>query len=115
MNLMELEPAWCTLADATGKSWWEGERDGVALTAAQADGIRFLCPKCFRENGGPIGTHSIVCWFTGRVPNDIEPGPGRWTPQGGDFSDLTLRPSIHLTGGGCGWHGFVTNGEVTDA
>lgn len=28
---------------------------------------------------------------------------------GSDYSDLTLTPSILL---GCGWHGFITSGEV---
>jgi hypothetical protein len=43
------------------------------------------------------------------------PGPGRWTVSGTGLADLTLAPSIHLSGPGCGWHGFVTAGEVRNA
>lgn len=88
---------------------------------AEAQGILFLCPKCFVANGGRVGTHSVVCWSRSRgVPDDATPGPGRWTLEGTGFHDLTLNGdggsrSVLLTGGGCAWHGFVTNGEVTDA
>lgn len=87
-------------------------------TLAEADGIMFLCPKCFAANSGPIGTHAVVCWFRGKVPDSAEPGPGRWTPQGTGYEDLTFTPgeppvaiSVLLTGG-CGWHGFVKNGSA---
>lgn len=84
----------------------------------QAHGIRFLCPKCWAERGGAIGTHSVVCWFEGRVPDDALPGPGRWTPSGTGIDDLTFVPgnlhhavSVALIGG-CGWHGFVKDGDA---
>lgn len=108
MKLIELEPVWLMCKE-------HGWHESVALTAAQADGIRFLCPKCYRAGGGVVGVHSIVCWFVDRVPADALPGPGRWRAAGGDFTDLTLAPSIHLTSEGCGWHGFVAHGEVIDA
>jgi hypothetical protein len=48
--------------------------------------------------------------------NPIGPGPHvnekGWRRTGDTFDTLTLTPSI-LRIGGCGWHGFVTNGEVT--
>lgn len=79
---------------------------------ALAQGIRFLCPKCFEHHDGPVGTHSIVAWFKNRgVPDDVEPLPGRWTISGRGLSDLTLSPSI-LISVGCCWHGFVTAGSV---
>lgn len=87
---------------------------------ADAQGVQFLCPKCFRENGGSVGTHAIICWSRSRgTPEDAVPGPGRWTLEGTGLHDLTLNGdpgsrSVLLTGG-CAWHGFVTNGEVTDA
>lgn len=82
-----------------------------------ADGVCFLCPKCFAENGGSsVGVHSVICWFVGRVPPELTPGPGRWNPSGTGLDDLTFVPpgatSVQLTGGGCGWHGFVTNGNA---
>lgn len=91
--------------------------DVDALSDAQ--GVLFLCPKCFVANGGPVGTHSVLCWFLGRgVLDTEEPKPGRWNALGTGLSDLTLQAgssSILLTGEGCKWHGFIRGGEVTDA
>lgn len=86
----------------------------------EADGISFVCPKCFHAHGRKLeGVHSITCWFRGRVPDDIDPGPGRWTPAGTGVKNLSFiaglppRPrSVALTGG-CGWHGHLTQGELT--
>lgn len=86
---------------------------------AQASGIMFLCPKCFAQNQGAVGTHQVICWFRGRVPDKFEPGPGRWTPQGSGIDDLTFVPGDPaqmvsvLLEGGCGWHGFVRSGDAT--
>lgn len=101
-------------------------RDGATYhvrvdAIGQAQGVRFLCPKCYAANGGPVGTHSVVCWSRSRgVPDDVLPGPGRWTLDGSGYEDLTLNGdppgrarSVLLTGPGCGWHGFITNGEAT--
>lgn len=86
---------------------------GVSL--AEADGIMFLCPKCFADNTGKVGTHSVICWFVGKVPDDVSPKPGRWNPSGTGIDDLTFVPpgavSVLLTAG-CGWHGFVKNGDA---
>lgn len=99
----------------------------------EAQGLRFLCPKCYLANRGAIGTHSVICWSRSRGVADTEtPGPGRWKIEGTAFHDLTLNAdlpsgarSIDLTvrkprtaedgpwTPSCGWHGFVTNGEVT--
>lgn len=82
---------------------------------ADAQGVMFLCPACFQAHGGAVGTHMILCWFSGRGVSDTEtPGPGRWAPTGTGIDDLTLRPSVLITkDGGCvGWHGFVTHGDA---
>lgn len=83
-----------------------------------AQGIEFLCPKCFQANGGTGGTHAVVCWSRSRgVPDAAQPGPGRWQLVGTGYHDLTLEAepgqsrSVALIGG-CTWHGFVTNGEA---
>ena len=87
-------------------------------TLAEADGVMFLCPKCFGQNGGPVGTHAVLCWFVGKVADDVDPKPGRWTPTGTGLHDLTFVPSagrsqsVLLTGGSCGWHGHIVNGEA---
>lgn len=99
------------------------ERDGstylpLATSLADAHGVMFLCPKCFAENRGPVGTHSIICWFAGRVPAHATPGPGRWNPRGSGLEDLTFVPpgstSVLLTSG-CRWHGYVENGRCREA
>lgn len=79
-----------------------------------ATGVMFLCPKCLQANGGRAGTHSVICWSPS-VPAHIRPLPGRWELKGAGFHDLSLvagSSSVKL-GGGCNWHGFITNGEVT--
>ncbi len=83
----------------------------------EAQGVIFLCPKCFLANSGSRGTHSVICWFAGKgVPDDLHPKPGRWNPSGTGIEDLTfVEPgavSVLLTGPGCGWHGFVKNGRA---
>lgn len=84
-----------------------------------ADGVSFLCPKCFALNGGPSGTHSIICWEP-NVPQTTTPKPGRWNLVGSGYEDLTLinGSSSVLVRGAPGepdhWHGFVRNGQVTN-
>jgi len=91
-----------------------------AKTIAKADSVMFLCPACFVANGGPHGTHSIRVDFAGKgVPDDAcirndKGKPVRWKVTGSNVRDITLSPSILLLSG-CAWHGFVRNGEVTDA
>lgn len=93
---------------------------------AGADGIMFLCPKCFAADGR--NSHSVICWFDGRVPDDLSPGPGRWVPdpKSTGLDDLTFiatdkRPlkSVYLNAKsaegrplGCQWHGFVKDGSA---
>lgn len=86
-------------------------------TLAEAQGVCFLCPVCFVTNGGRIGTHLCEVTFEGRGAEPTqgtqnERGPVRWTVAGTGVDDLTTTPSILLLGG-CGWHGYITAGEVT--
>lgn len=96
----------------------------IEPTIESADGISFVCPLCWLafkpeahgKDGPQIvrGVHSVLCWRP-RVPAGIDPGPGRWEMQGTGISDVTLvagSSSIHLLAG-CGWHGYVQNGEAT--
>jgi hypothetical protein len=87
----------------------------------QAQGLLFLCPKCFSENHGPEGTHGILCWSESQgAPADACSIPGRRLAlKGTGFADLTLDSDpgskpILLTSG-CHWNGFVMDGEVIDA
>lgn len=94
---------------------------------AEADGVIFQCPKCAvglerGEEGGRRfvkGAHSVICWFVGRVPDEAEPGPGRWTPspESTGLDDLTFvnspgRSSSVLLTLGCRWHGRVSEGKA---
>jgi hypothetical protein len=79
---------------------WEpafGEEDFLVITARDSDkpvGLHFLCPGCKRLIGISIGEESP-----------------KWTIN---FETLTATPSIlHTKPHGCGWHGYLTNGELT--
>lgn len=109
MKLLELEPGWLKIENERmfNRNW---------PTLEGSDGIIFLCPKCFTANGGPKGTHQVICWRP-HVPQTMHPKPGRWEFKGIGFEDLTLfagSSSIQLMGG-CSWHGFIRGGEVTNA
>lgn len=109
MKLTELDPHFLKVLDPTHYQW-EG------IQKADADGIAFLCPKCFSANGGPVGTHSVICWRP-NVPQTIGPMPGRWEMDGTGFDDLTLRAgssSVQLLGG-CNAHFFIKNGGIEGA
>lgn len=110
MRLHELNPVWLRRDD--------DKHFTIVQSIQEADGIEFLCPKCFVANGNSaIGVHAVICWRP-RVPQTTNPIPGRWEFQGTGFEDLTLQAgssSILLMPPSCGWHGFIRNGEVTDA
>jgi hypothetical protein len=114
MRLTDLEPAFLR---------WQKDKEGrvtfhEVATLAEAHGVKFLCPKCFVANGGPKGTHLIICWSeSAGAPKEATPGPGRWKLEGSGLADLTLAAepkktrSVKLLGG-CKWHGFVTKGQA---
>lgn len=110
-TLRQLEATFIALVNDPSREGWR--EDVATLDAAQ--GIRFLCPRCYRANGGPIGTHSILCWFAGRgVPSTTMPGPGRWIPNpGAVIETLTfIGPNAASVQSGKHWHGFVRSGHV---
>lgn len=83
----------------------------------EAHGIRFLCPKSFAANNGPVGTHSVQVYFAGSpVPPDIgvnkEGKTVRWNASGTTIDDLSLSPSIQEQDDVCKWHGWVGNSGV---
>ncbi len=82
---------------------------------SEADGISFLCPKCFPTEA----QHSVHVYFTGRnVPDRLGKNKDgqtvRWTIDGGSgLDDLQLSPSILMQAeSGCKWHGFVGSSGV---
>lgn len=82
-------------------------------TVDEADGIIFLCPKCFTTNNGSVGTHYVLCWRP-RIPPDIAPKPGRWELLGTSINDLSLRAgsSSILLHSDCTAHFFIENGMI---
>lgn len=106
MKLIELEPHFLKLKTPT--SWMRVD------SIEEADGVLFLCPKCFQQDPvGPIGTHSIICWRP-RVSQDVSPKPGRWEFTGTGYADLSLvagSSSVLLTSG-CRAHFFVRAGRI---
>lgn len=115
MKLTELEPELIRYEEVDGRQTFK-----PAKTLAEASGVMFLCPACMVANGGPVGTHRIICWSR-QVPDYVSPGPGRWRPAPAStgLENLTLvgdggSSSIQLTSG-CRWHGFVTDGEIVNA
>lgn len=126
MRLRDLDARFVRLTKTGQTDFDENEH---LLDLHEAHGVMFQCPKCaaggtVREELDPWygvrrsvpGSHYVLCWFAGRgVPDDIDPKPGRWNPSGTGIDDLTFvgpgAASVLLTTG-CGWHGFVKNGDA---
>jgi hypothetical protein len=112
VKFINLEPRFLRVEQRTDGTYFVPV-DGIG----NAQGVSFLCPVCFQKNSGAVGTHSVICWSRSRgVPDDVQPGPGRWTLEGTGLADLTLNGdgssrSIALNGG-CSAHFFITNGEI---
>lgn len=108
MKLIDLEPRFLRHEDVKTSAFVD--------TIDTADGIIFLCPKCFAATGNRLGVHSVICWRP-RVPLDVSPGPGRWEFQGTGYTDLTLvagSSSVLLTSG-CQAHFYVQGGIIVPA
>ena len=107
MRLTELEPEFLKLSDPEGKSY------RTDATFQDCDGLFFLCPVCFKNNNGPVGTHGVICWKP-HIPQTVAPTPGRWSQNGSGFHDLSLvaGSSSVLLQGGCNAHFWITNGEI---
>ena len=81
----------------------------------EAHGIRYLCPQCYAQNGGPVGTHGIIN-MTPDIGQEFRPTPGRWNFVGTSLDDLSLvagSSSILITSE-CNAHYFITNGRIAD-
>jgi hypothetical protein len=103
MKLTDLNPRW---VGAGG----DGIRDRNGSPVPYQHGIGLLC-DC------PCGKCNVPLYVQFKQPLDGGPPPDKsgaplWDRTGETFENLTLRPSI-LRKDGCGWHGFITNGEVT--
>jgi Family of unknown function (DUF6527) len=101
MRLTDLEPSWVG-AGGEGVS----DKDGNPIPERTGVAISFKCP-CGAEDRVCIEFNNPL---DGLGPHD--PSRNLWNRTGDDFETLTVTPSIQRIGG-CGWHGFITNGEVT--
>jgi len=121
MKLADLHPRW---VGAGGEGVFNA--DGSPAPKRHGVGLSFDCPcaKCSAKRTGDFDNDFYLRVFVGfenpvdgGPPHDPRPG-AQWRRTGDTFETLTLTPSIqrHRVGeGGCDWHGFVTNGEVTNA
>lgn len=86
-------------------------------TLAEADGVQFICPKCFKEDPDAEYPHEVTLWFSsiGKLSEKIQGHPG-WNKSGSSLEDLTFVPpgavSV-LIKARCCWHGFVKNGTAS--
>lgn len=102
MKLTDLDPRWCS-------SGGEGvTRNGQPVPERDGIGVSFDCPcgcdqRCVVLFENPTDGGPRLEGYTKTL----------WQRTGDTFETLTLTPSILRTPPrGCGWHGFITNGEV---
>lgn len=105
MRLIDLDPCWVGhggegVSNADGTPIPYREKVGVSFDCPSGCGEPAFIPFENPEDGGPAVKTT--------------PNHPAWHREGDSFETLTLRPSI-LRRGGCGWHGFLTNGEFTKA
>lgn len=105
MKLVDLNPQWLG-AGGEGVTRADGspapERHGV--------GVAFDCP-C----GNHDEYHRCYVPFANPLDGGEQLEARGWQRTGETFETLTLTPSIFrkVENGGCGWHGFITNGDVS--
>lgn len=82
--------------------------DGTPATERHGVGVLFDCPcgcdsPCYVPFANPLDGGAA-----------LTPEHPIWQRTGDTFETLTLTPSILRSKerGGCGWHGFITNGEA---
>lgn len=119
MKLTDLHPRWVGAGGAgifNADMTPAPERHGVGLS------FDCPCPACTAQRTGDEDADFRLRHFVaftnpldGGEPFDSSPGRPHWTRVGETFEGLTVTPSIlsMVEKGGCGWHGWITNGEVT--
>ena len=102
MRLTDLNPAWVGYG-GEGVS----RADGSPVPRREGVGLHFDCP---------CGKCGVPCYVHVNPPLDGGEAidAHSWTRTGDTFDTVTLKPSIYRNEkkGGCGWHGWITNGEV---
>jgi hypothetical protein len=137
---MRLTDAWFEAGfygEVDEKSWRENHADGSPMTFGEAQGLFLWCPCGYGlldkegkerypldlslNRGRP---HGLLVPFINppsgvRLPLDHGPvgkdgTHPRWSVSGSSLEDLTISPSIAVGDPEC-WHGFIRNGEITNA
>ena len=106
MKLIDLKPQFVRFGDLVTENMHKRE---IVETLAEAQGIRFECPN---NNGQRPSGYALCLPFRGRGAPSDENGGTQWDVSGTGMHDLTLSPSVHAVGV---WHGWIRNGEVTNA
>src|SRR5450432_2334947 len=101
MRLTDLHPEWM---NAGGEGVYNAD-DTPALLRTGV-GVLCDCPCGIKDED-----HQLYVPFLNPIDGGapIEKG---WQRTGETFDTLTLTPSILRIKPSCGWHGFITNGEV---
>ena len=115
MRLTDLEPRW---VGAGGDGIYRRGPSGELVPVPERHGvaITFRCPCGTHRRDDDYDTDRVTIEFNNPLdggPPMADPG-ARWDRTGETFETLTLRPSLQRIGG-CGWHGFITAGEVVNA
>lgn len=98
-KLTDLNPSWL---DAGGEGISRADT-GEPVPHQRGVGVMCDCPcGCEKELFVPFKV------ALDGTPHRTDKG---WDRTGDTFETLTLTPSIRRIGG-CGWHGFITNGQV---
>lgn len=85
------------------------------LMAEGNEGVPGLGKWWASPDGEQRGLHFWCPCGCGELLGVRVAGPPAWTWDG-NREKPTVSPSIlHTTPGGCGWHGFLRNGEFTSA
>lgn len=102
MRLIDLNPRWI---GAGGDGVYSA--DGTPAKERHGVGVMLDCPDGCDQR--------LYVPFANPLDGGASLEPRGWQRAGDTFETLTLRPSVLRSNerGGCGWHGFITNGEVT--
>jgi hypothetical protein len=105
MRLTELNPKF-TSRGGPGIT----DKDGNPIPYQEGAGLLFNCPcSC--------GRYHAIDFDIAFDDTPVKHERHFWVRTGNTFNTLTLTPSLwsKIENGGCGWHGHITNGEVTNA
>lgn len=102
-QLVDLNPSWIGRGGEHVR-----DKDGNPVPERHGTGIILTCP---------CGTCPEHNWLYVPFENPLDGGApdptehALWKRTGTNFLTLTLHPSVRRTSG-CGWHGFIRDGEV---